>query len=177
MPRKRPLKPTAALNSRGKPRQRSRNGIISPKIEQAIDALAQAAVMKQPITLAEAAERVGLRRESLSRALRRGEVAARAQSRVRELIGGQGLILAGARLVELIRSDSDYVSLDAAKHTLAIAGIKPREQGAAAGGGLTIIVAPQYVMRPPAPSGAPPESGTTAPLIEHARRQAVDGER
>lgn len=58
MPRKRPLKPTAALNSRGKPRQRSRNGIISPKIEQAIDALAQAAVMKQPITLAEAAERV-----------------------------------------------------------------------------------------------------------------------
>lgn len=151
MPRKRPLKPTAALNSRGKPRQRSRNGIISPKIEQAIDALAQAAVMKQPITLAEAAERVGLRRESLSRALRRGEVAARAQSRVRELIGGQGLILAGARLVELIRSDSDYVSLDAAKHTLAIAGIKPREQGAPAGGGVTVNLVLKHVGRPVEP--------------------------
>jgi len=172
MPRKRPLKPTQALNARGKPRQRSRNGIISPKIEQAIDALAQAAVRKQPITLAEAAERVGLRRESLSRALRRGEVAARAQSRVRELIGGQGLILAGARLVELIRSDSDYVSLDAAKHTLAIAGIKPREQGAAAGGGVTVNLILKHVQRP-----AEPISGASAVLIDGTTSEPIDRER
>ena len=157
MPRK-PRKPKGG----SKPR-------VSDKVARAIDILADAAVKGERLTITEAAARAGMRRESLSMALRRDVVATRAQARVRELIGGQGLILAGARLVELIRSDSDYVSLDAAKHTLAIAGIKPREQGAAAGGGVTVNLILKHVQRP-----AEPISGTSAQLIDGTTGQAIE---
>ena len=35
---------------------------------------------------------------------------------------------ASARLLELLDSDSEHVSFDAAKHTLAVAGIKPSSE-------------------------------------------------
>ena len=132
-------------------RQRTRGDRLSPRLDAALDMIAAAAVSKTRLTLTEAADRVGLRRETLSKALRRGEVNARAVEKVRALLGGATLMRAGARLGELLDHDSGYVALDAAKHTLAIAGIKPREQGAAAGGGVTVNLILKHVQRPVVP--------------------------
>lgn len=115
---------------------------INPKIDLALDLLAQATVRggKAP-TITEVAKIARIRRESLSIALKRGQVAARAREKVLELLGSRGVMRAGAKLVELIDAPSDYVGLEAAKHVLSVGGIKPAEENRAASfGGLNVTV-------------------------------------
>ena len=71
-----------------------------------------------------AAERVGMRADSLSEALSKPHVRVFYERRARENIGA-GVMRASARLVQLLDADSEHVTFDAVKHTLAIAGIKP----------------------------------------------------
>jgi hypothetical protein len=58
--------------------------------------------------------------------LRKPEIQVFIARKMRETIAIGGL-RASTRLVELIDSESEHVSADVSKHTLAIAGIKPRQ--------------------------------------------------
>ena len=71
-----------------------------------------------------AAERIGMARESLSRALRLPHVQVFIARRSRETVAF-GQLRATARMIELIDAGSEHVSLDASKHVAAINGIKP----------------------------------------------------
>ena len=142
---------------------------VSAKVLAAVDLIADEAVKGKSITITDAAERVGLSREGLSKALRRDEVSSRAAAKVRELVGGAGLIKAGATAVAMLDAQSEYVRAETAFKLLAIAGIKPREQGAAAGGGVTVNLILKHVQRP-----AEPISGTSAQLIDGTTGQAIE---
>lgn len=72
-----------------------------------------------------AAERVGMAREHLSRSLRLPHVQVLIARKSRETIA-VGALRAAGRVIELVDSESEHVSLDASKHILAIEGIKPR---------------------------------------------------
>jgi len=74
-----------------------------------------------------AAERVGMNETYLSEAFRKPHVRMFIERRTRETIAN-GTLRASARLVELLDAGSEHVSLDASKHMLAIAGIKPAAQ-------------------------------------------------
>lgn len=54
------------------------------------------------------------------------------------MLGGGTVLRAAARMNSLLTAESEYVQLDASKHVLAIAGIKPKEQGAAGGGRVSV---------------------------------------
>jgi hypothetical protein len=100
------------------PDQRRRS--IPMKIRGACAALVSGEVK----TITAAAEKVGLSREHLSRELGRPHISAYFRDRVAKavaLTSGR----AAARLAELLDADSEHVSLDAAKLSLGIAGIKP----------------------------------------------------
>lgn len=56
-----------------------------------------------------------------------------------------GTMRASARLIELIDASSEHVSLDAAKHTLAIEGIRPPDQGHSVNVGVNVDVG--YVVK------------------------------
>lgn len=71
-----------------------------------------------------AAERVGLHPNYFCEALKRPEVRVFIERCARENLAA-GTMRASARLVELLDSPSHHVSLDASKHMLGIAGIKP----------------------------------------------------
>lgn len=60
----------------------------------------------------------------LCEALKKPHVRVFIERCVRETIAS-GTMRAGARLIELVDAGSEHVSLDASKHMLAIAGIKP----------------------------------------------------
>ena len=136
--------------ARSKPRQPPKPR-VSSKVLAAVDLIADEAVKGKTITITDAAARVGLSREGLSKALRRDEVSSRAAAKVRELVGGAGLIKAGATAVALLDAQSEYVRAETAFKILAIAGIKSREQGAPAGGGVTVNLVLKHVGRPVEP--------------------------
>jgi len=71
-----------------------------------------------------AAERVGMNETYLSEALRKPSTRVFIERRMRESIAN-GSMRASARLVELLDASSEHVSFDAARHLLAIQGIKP----------------------------------------------------
>jgi hypothetical protein len=71
-----------------------------------------------------AAERVGMNPGYLSEALRKQHVRVFIERRTRETLAN-GTMRASARLLELMDSASDNVSLDAVKHELALNGHKP----------------------------------------------------
>jgi hypothetical protein len=71
-----------------------------------------------------AAERVGLSREHLCKALQKDHVRVFIERRSRQTIAA-GQMRASRRLVELIDAGSEHVSLDATKHMLGIGGIAP----------------------------------------------------
>lgn len=118
--------------------QKSRGERLSPRLEAALDLIADEAMHGRSISITEAAQRVGMRREALSRALRRGSVTAQAAAKVRELLGGAGLTKAGATAVAMLSAESEYVRAETAFKIMAIAGIKPKEQGAAGGGRVSV---------------------------------------
>lgn len=93
---------------------------ISKRMRQVLTALAT-----KGMTQREAAKQAGMSETYLSAALRKPEIQVFIARKMRETIAIGGL-RASARLVELIDSGSEHVSADMSKHTLAIAGIKPR---------------------------------------------------
>lgn len=75
-------------------------------------------------TITAAAARVAMSRERLSKAINAPTGQAFLAAQRRELISA-GSMRAAQRLVDLIDSQSDHVSFDAAKHVLAIEGVRP----------------------------------------------------
>jgi hypothetical protein len=104
-----PQEPTA------KPKQR-----ISKRLAQAIGLLVTGECQTQKA----AAERVGMRADSLSEALHKPHVRVFYEQRARQSIAA-GVMRAAARLNSLVDASSEHVSFDAARHVLGIAGIKP----------------------------------------------------
>jgi transposase-like protein len=93
---------------------------IPPRVREAIDAIVQGRAK----TITSAARKVGLSREYLSRSLSEPHVAEHLRQKAARAVAiGAGR--ASARLVQLLDASSEHVSLDAARHTLGIAGIKP----------------------------------------------------
>lgn len=93
---------------------------ISRRVKAACDAL----VVGKVKTVTDAAIIANLSREHLSRELSKPHIAEYLRQRVSRTLA-MGAARASARLVELIDAGSEHVSLDATKHTLGIAGIKP----------------------------------------------------
>jgi hypothetical protein len=93
---------------------------IAPRIRQVVDLL----VTGECKTQKAASERVGLHPDYVCRELKKPQVRVFIAQRARETIA-RGTMRASARLVELLDASSEHVSLDASKHMLAIAGIKP----------------------------------------------------
>lgn len=93
---------------------------ISKRLSDAINLL----VTGECKTQKAAAERVGMYPHSLSRELSKPHVRVFYERRARENIAA-GVLRASARLVDLMDASSEHVSFDAAKHVLAIQGIKP----------------------------------------------------
>jgi len=71
-----------------------------------------------------AAERVGLTPGHLCESLKKPHIQVFIERNARSNITN-GLMRASARVIELVDASSEHVSLDASKHVLAIAGIKP----------------------------------------------------
>jgi hypothetical protein len=102
--------------SRPEPKHRR----VPPRVRDAINEL----VYGRAKTITAAAEKVGLSRERLSRALSEPHIADYLRTRAARVVGlASGR--AAARLAELIDAGSEHVSFDATRHVLAIAGIKP----------------------------------------------------
>jgi hypothetical protein len=106
--------PNAKEQLSGKPKR------IPPKISQIIDWLVSGACKNQQA----ACERANLDPSYVSRELRKVHVRVFIERRARETLAG-GMMRASARLLELMESASDHVSLDAVKHELGLNGIKP----------------------------------------------------
>jgi|ERR1700680_1103912 hypothetical protein len=95
-----------------------------PTIQKAIRIAVEALTSGDAKSVTDAAEKAGISREYLSRRLSEPHVAEylrQKAARVVAIAAGR----ASARLVQLIDSESEHVSFDATKHTLAIAAIKP----------------------------------------------------
>jgi hypothetical protein len=71
-----------------------------------------------------AAQKLGMSETYLCEALKKPEIRMFIERSARQTVG-LAVLRASHRTVELIDSDSPHVSLDASKHVLAIAGIKP----------------------------------------------------
>ena len=108
--------PRAIDQRSGKPK------VVSEKIRKAIKLLLDGNCK----TATAAAERVGLTNERLSRAFREPHVAAFIREQTRASLAA-GTLRATARILELIDSKSDHVSLEASERVLAIDGIMPPE--------------------------------------------------
>lgn len=94
---------------------------VSKRLTDAIRLLASGECKTQKA----AAERVGMNYTHFCEALRKPHVRVFIERECRESIASGTLIRARARLHELLDAGSEHVSLDATKHVLAIAGIKP----------------------------------------------------
>lgn len=93
---------------------------ISKRIRQAIELI----VTGECKTIKAAAARSNLHPDYLCRELKKPQIRVFCEQRSRENLA-MGTMRASARLVELLDASSEHVSLDASRHTLGIAGIKP----------------------------------------------------
>lgn len=98
-----------------------------PRVPKAIRHAIRLLTTGECTTVKAAAERAGISREWLSRNLTKDHVRVFAARETRETIAA-GMMRASARLVELVDGESEHVSLDATKHMLGIAGIKPASE-------------------------------------------------
>lgn len=98
----------------------ARKGRISKRLAKAIQLIITGACSTQKA----AAERAGLNESYFSEALQKPHVQVFVARQTRSTIAS-GQMRAGARLISLIDAGSEHVSLDASKHVLGIAGIKP----------------------------------------------------
>jgi hypothetical protein len=136
---------------------------ISKKVQTAMDALIAGDVK----TIKEAAEKVGLHRESLSRSLSIPHVAAHLRQKVI-----RHLAIAAARAsatkVDLLGSDSEIARDRASSFILGLAGIQPASTPSVS---LNLEVKAGYVIdlsdNPPGPGMRIVSRTTTAPIIEH----------
>lgn len=97
---------------------------ISPAVRKAVQLLATGECKTQKA----AAERVGISPVWLCIQLKKPAVQVFAAAATRENLA-VGTMRAGARLLDLVDASSEHVSLDASKHVLGIAGIRPPETG------------------------------------------------
>jgi hypothetical protein len=95
---------------------------ISKRIAEAVRLI----VTGECATQKAAAERVGITPGHLCEMLKKPHVQMFVARRSRETIAN-GTMRASARLLELLDAGSEHVSLDASKHVLGIAGIKPAD--------------------------------------------------
>lgn len=116
-----------------------RKARISPRVKRAIELI----VTGQCKTQKAAAEQVGITPEHLCHELKKPQAEVFYEQRSRETIA-RAKMRASRRLEELLDAGSEHVSLDASKHVLAIAGIKPLETGNNINIGIN--VAPGYVI-------------------------------
>jgi pantoate kinase len=92
---------------------------ISKRMQKALSLIAT-----RGMTQRDAAKQAGMSECYLSTALKKPQVQVFIERAARQTIS-LGLLRASNRTVELIDASSEHVSLDASKHVLAIAGIKP----------------------------------------------------
>lgn len=111
---------------------------LSRKVRQALDLLAAGKAATQKA----AAEAVGIVPETLSRALQKSAAQVFMTQRARQTIAIASM-RASERVVELIDASSEHVSLDAAKHVLAIGNIRPPD---AAQANVNVNVSVGYVI-------------------------------
>lgn len=121
------------------PRNRNGSGSekrITPRLERAVQALIDGEADTNP----KAAEIAGLNERSFRKALNKPHVQEFIRSRIRSRFSTVTAIKAARVVDHLQAAESEYVRLDAAKHALAIAGVKPSADGAGGGaaGGLVI---------------------------------------
>lgn len=119
--------PATALARQPEPEnvpQPARRERISPLVAKAVRLL----VTGECKTQKAAAERVGMNATYLCEQLSKPKIQAFIARETRKTIA-QGSMRAGARVIELIDAQSEHVSLDAAKHVLAIEGIRPPDSG------------------------------------------------
>jgi pantoate kinase len=93
---------------------------IPKRISEAIRLITTGEVTTQKA----AAERVGITPGHLCETLKKPHIQVFIERQARSNITN-GLMRASARVIELVDASSEHVSLDASKHVLAIAGIKP----------------------------------------------------
>lgn len=92
-------------------------------------------------TITEAAELVGITRETLSRNLKRPEVTNAIRQMVSNRMSTIGVLKAMTTLEALMdKSGSDYVKLDASKYALGSAGVKPTSEPSRGNTGLVVQI-------------------------------------
>jgi hypothetical protein len=128
----------------------------SKKVLQAIDLL----ISGECETQGAAAEKVGMTREALNRALNRPHVTDVIASKVNKRFRTIGLMKSAAALEHLAhKANSESVRKDASAHLLAIAGVKPtHDKSPAESGGIVLNVVLNGQSAPPV---------TQAQVIEH----------
>lgn len=102
-----------------KPAEKVSRKRISARMQQALSYLATKGVNQR-----EAAKLAGISEYHLSRELKKPQIQVFIERAARQTIAA-GMLRAANRAVELVDASSEHVSLDASKHVLAIAGIKP----------------------------------------------------
>ena len=95
-----------------------------PRISKRIRSVAELLITGECKTIKAASERIGLAYDYVRQELKKPSVRVFCEQRARETIAA-GTMRASARLIELLDAGSEHVSLDATKHMLGIAGIKP----------------------------------------------------
>lgn len=145
---------------------------IPKRISQAIDLIASGDVKYQK----DAAERVGLTAEHLSRMLAKPHVRGVLHARATENLA-RGTLRASARMLELVDATSEHVSLDAATKVLAIAGIRPPDDGR--GTTVNVGVSVGYVLdlRPGEQAPSHAAGAQHAVTLEHDTGGSVDNAR
>jgi pantoate kinase len=101
--------------------KRAKEPRISKRMQQVIALLAS-----KGITQREAAKQVGMSEFHLSRELKKPQIRVFMERAARQAIA-MGVLRASSRVMELVDAGSEHVSLDASKHVLGIAGIKPSQ--------------------------------------------------
>jgi hypothetical protein len=136
---------------------------ISKRVIAAIDKM----VAGECKTIADAAQAVGLARESLSRALSRPHVAELLRTKVMRSLA-IAATRAGATKIELLDSDNEMVRDRSSSFILGLAGIQPTANPSVS---LNLEVKAGYVIDiSPEPGQGPPMrivSSTAAPAIDH----------
>jgi hypothetical protein len=133
---------------------------LSKALAQAIDMLARGEVKTQK----EAAEAVKLTPEHLCRMLAKPHVRGVMHQRASENLA-RSTLRASARLTELLDAASEHVSLDASKHVLGIAGIRPPETGSNVSVNVGVSVGYVIDLTPGAQQQRAPELRTQ--IVEH----------
>jgi hypothetical protein len=135
----------------------------TPRISPAIRSVAKLVTSGECQTIKAASERVGLAYDYVRQELKKPAVRVFCEELARQTIAN-GLMRGSARLVGLMDASSEHVSLDATKHVLGIAGIKPANDAQVS---VNIDIKAGYVIDLTGDQRArsSPDAGTTAKVI------------